>query len=960
MHVNGLIRRSAPWLFAALAVAAGSGPASGQTEDEVRRALEPVSRLRVGGRFEQAVAEAERSVRAFEGRYGRGNAGTMTLVNELGLCHFEAGNLAQAELLFLEARDRNEKLFGADSVAVGGACNNLGLIYQERGQLDKALGQFLRAEAICLGSREFGENHPNTAQVRSNLGLIYRLLGQPAKGAPLSRKALAAQRAALPPGHPNLIRTMNYLALQLADMRQAEAAEPLFREALGLCEEKLPLDHPVAVMTLNNAALFYADNNQPAKAGELYRRALELSLKRNGENHLTTAKCLTNLGDHYLGLREYDKAEPALRRAVAVFEAKAGADHPDTAAALRKLAALHRAAGRPEQAEPLYTRALEIYRARLGKDHPTTAAAAAQYAGLLAGRGRAADAARTLDRALRGLRRYTAEVLPALADGAQMGFLARDYDPHLRLGLALALAHPLGDENRLRLASWLLNGKGVATEALAERAALARDADSPAARKTLAELEDVRRQMARLTNANSEREDSARFTELKDREKRLAASLAGFDTRQKRDDPWYDIDDLRQRLPEAAVFIDLARAPARDLRSGKDGPAHYLAVLTFRSADTQVVDLGDAGRIDDAVQDVREQFGYAAGAVRDRGERPAERAVKEPLAALSRLILDPLRGHIGPKEQWVVSPDGALWLVPWAALPLDAQTYAVERHRISYVVSGRDLLLSPLRLDRKATEPLVVADPDFDLGVPGAPPGGGRGEPAPAAGRGLSRDFKLGPVPRLPGTAAEAEAIVPDLEKLAGARPRVLTDKQATAAAVRAARGPRVLVLSTHGFFLEAERAAGAGGAGAARENPLLRCGLLLAGCNRLADGRPGGETGVLTGLEVVGCDLRGTGLVVLSACETGLGDVRTGEGVAGLRQAFQIAGAESVVASLWKVPDRSTARLMAEFFRNLAAGRGRADALRDAQLAVIRERREQSNAAHPYFWAAFTLTGRE
>jgi CHAT domain-containing protein len=204
----------------------------------------------------------------------------------------------------------------------------------------------------------------------------------------------------------------------------------------------------------------------------------------------------------------------------------------------------------------------------------------------------------------------------------------------------------------------------------------------------------------------------------------------------------------------------------------------------------------------------------------------------------------------------------------------------------------------------------------------------------------------------VPGTGIEAKRIENGLTGYARQAPRVYLDKEALEGVVKAARGPSVLVLSTHAFYRPGPAALGLW------DDPLLRCGLLLAGCN---NARPNGDSheGVLTGLEVLGMDLRGTGLVVLSGDETGLGDARAGEGVAGLRQAFHAAGAESVVGSLWQVNDRATAKLMEVFFAGLAKGKDKAAALREAQLRLIEERREDSAAAHPFFWAAFTVTGR-
>ena len=265
---------------------------------------------------------------------------------------------------------------------------------------------------------------------------------------------------------------------------------------------------------------------------------------------------------------------------------------------------------------------------------------------------------------------------------------------------------------------------------------------------------------------------------------------------------------------------------------------------------------------------------------------------------------------------------------------------------------------------------MLLGDPDYDLkrgaGVESQDEGSQEGP--------RSNDLRVGKWSPLPGTRKEAEAVVKALD---GARVRLRLGADAREDSVKAANAPRVLHLATHGFFLEDQEWQDEGASHAARgfsapetsliprplpvgiENPLLRSGLVFAGANQMSRALPEGEDdGIFTALEATGLNLQGTDLVVLSACETGVGETRRGEGVFGLRRAFQLAGARTVVMSLWSVPDEETATLMGDFYERMASGEGKSRALQDAMLAQMRSRREEHGAAHPFYWGAFVSVG--
>ena len=516
-------------------------------------------------------------------------------------------------------------------------------------------------------------------------------------------------------------------------------------------------------------------------------------------------------------------------------------------------------------------------------------------------------------------------------------------------------------------------------EMLANR--VAQLGDYPAARKYYEQALAIQRDSWRR-----------QIADLEAKERQSARQLTSSGANIKAGDPWIAIDDLRAMLPVDDLLVDIARFYVSNFQAkGKEpeiGPAHYAAWLIppAGKGEIQIVDLGDAEAIDRLVAAVRQGLDEAPRKIQDAGAAEAERAIQKPLRDLAVAVLDPIVAKAGDAKRLLLSPDGALWLAPFAALPMADGKYAIEKYQIDYLVSGRELLGQPGGGNAKITvnKPVIVANPDFDL-APAEALAETRavlaehsGLPTdPLAMRATGESLAtVGKVRRLTGTAEVADEVRPHLVPLRGAaEPAVFTDKRALEGVVKAVKSPRVLMLSTHGFFLpdqvvkHDERLEMIGEhrgpvltvEGKPLENPLLRCGLLLAvACNR-RDEATTDDDGVLTGIEIVGTDLRGTELVVLSACDTGLGDIHNGEGVAGLRQAFQLAGARFVLSTLWSISDQKTVPIMTGFFQNLAAGDAHGAALRKSQLALIQSLRKEFAAAAQtvLYWAAFTLTGQ-
>lgn len=331
---------------------------------------------------------------------------------------------------------------------------------------------------------------------------------------------------------------------------------------------------------------------------------------------------------------------------------------------------------------------------------------------------------------------------------------------------------------------------------------------------------------------------------------------------------------------------------------------------------------------------------------------------------LYNLVFAPLQSTIDGGHDLLIAPDGQLCLLPFEILPRPDSSFVIENYGVSYLSSGRDLFKydDPPPYSNQA---LVIADPDFDLSLASVVNQVDRDpfeNDLNPGDHSLSRGAKAClPVVfnRLLYSRREAKLITRSLMEKGNLTVTAYYGPEALEEVLKnLGDSPRVLHLATHGFFCEdidksRDRLF---------ENPLLRSGLALAGANNLNvdsnTNRDQVEDGILTAFEVSGLNLGGTELVVVSACEAGVGDIRNGEGVFGLRRAMQLAGVRSVLMSLWKIPDRETRILMENFYNHWLDKVSKKTALRRAILKVIETCREKYGVAYPYFWGGFVLIG--
>ena len=863
--------------------------------------------------FGDAEAYYRRHLKVSQEAYGANSAEAGESLYLLGGLVLAQGRFLEADSLYARCLAVRRRILGKEHPKVANTLDQLGLSAYDQGRFADAEDYATRALSIL--ERVSSSDRTDLIMALNNLARTLDAQRRYARAEETYERALSLSQAAFGPDHLYVASELTNLGILCWRQHKNTEAESHYRAALDIYSRKLDSQDPTLAYVLRALGAVCEEQNRFADAEQFHRRALAVDSAAFGLNHPQTAVDLSNMGTFYLRVKNLPLAERYLERAVAVLEQTTGPNHPDLASLLSNLSCVYQEEERWDEAQSLERRAYVIRRRNFRDGFDVLSEEnALLYSGLMR-----EEAARMVSLLLR-----------------QGGPTVRD---------------------RKEIAGIILATKGQVSDGMFIRHRFYSEQSDLSLQPYVDSLNDVRTRLAELMVRGVEdsdpadyRAEIARATLTKNR---LESDLARRSASVRRDNELWelDVEQVANTLPPRSALIEFYRYEhdTGDERTEE----RYLAVAMTPAGGIYLFPLGNAGVVDSAAAGFQSHFQSPESATQD--------AYREVNDALYPLIWEPLEVVAGAAETVFIAPDGALNGVSFAALMDKNGRYLIEKYAIHYLMSGRDVLrLAGGEEAAPGQGFLAFGDPDFDHSVAPRPREGSKsyGGKAPAAAyarRGIpaipAEKGRLR-VSRLSATRREVETAAESWQRGNAGPVKVFLGAEAGEESFKQeCSGWRVIHVATHGFYRRDSTTAATAG------NPLLRSGLLLAGANMHGSkGKRPHDDGFLTAEEVAQLNLTGTGLVVLSACVTGLGDVETGEGVYGLRRAFQIAGARTILCTLWPVPDQATAELMSDLYS--VPGRAIPDMMRDLALRHLGELRRSGRSDHPKSWAAFIALG--
>lgn len=830
---------------------------------------------------------------------------------EVGEMMYASGKYKPAEANFFLAKTVYESEGLTNTTQYARIIANLGLLYHITARYN--LAEEFTKKSLEARLTLLGDTSRIYAASVNNLGVLYKEMGRYTESEQQLNKAIVINKNSVGTQSVPYALTLNNLAMLYEEVGRFQEAEKLLKEALAVAGNSMKEKSTNYVRMMINLAQLYFDMNRYADAETIYLNALKIKEQKLGTTHPDYAHILNRLAALYIVMGKHDKVEDLYKKSISVYEKKFGITHPSYAESVYGLGEFYRIKGRNTEALDLLTKAMTIRKTALGEDHPDYIVSIESVGLTYWQLGKQTEATQNLRLSMTKYMKEIHTYFAPMSEVEKGRFWDKIRPAFLRF-YSYAVVAGVNDPTLLQdMYNYQLSTKAMllsSSNKVKKQILSSGDVELIKLYKEWLDMKDelghyYSMSKTELTEQKINVDSIERATN--EREKTLSTRSALFSTGYAEKAVAWDNVKATLLADEAAIEV----IQFHNFNKVFSDTVKYAAlILTADKATPVLVLLNDGAHLE------KRYYNYYRNSIRNKSK---------DLKSYDQ-FWSKIDAQLTGKKTLYVSLDGIYNQINLNTLLLPTGKFLIDLKNIITVTNTRDVIeLKQTKISTAPGTAVLLGNPTYGT---------------------------KGKIDALPGTKVEIDGVKAQLVAKAN-KVTTYTGINATEENIEAIKSPKLLHIATHGFFMpEVDSTAGAKVYGIettrSRENPLLRSGLLMAGAENAMDGTS--ENGILFAYEVANMLLDNTELVVMSACETGLGDVKNGEGVYGLQRAFQVAGVKTIIMSLWKVNDSATQLLMNSFYKNYLLTGNKQKAFRAAQLEL------RAKFPEPYFWGAFVI----
>lgn len=875
-------------------------------------------------------------------------------ISKIALLNDEMSQYTIALARFRKAMDITEAAFGKNNMQYLWCLNGKSEMLYRLGQYEASLDNCKEILAICDNNKEM--KFSSLPLFLSNTATTYIKMGEYSKALPLLQEALKVEES-LDEKDPVSSTYFNFhLASLYIQIGQYDEALGVIRQSLYMMEVHHRTYDRVYSRLLMNMSVLCQKKNLYDSAIVYCSKAVKLSQTILGSNHRDYLNNLDELALLYMQSKQYVAAKKTLQQLLGKRKNLLTAAHPEYAKTLYSMSLLYDAIGRYDSASVLLRQSLEIQKKSLGERHPDYIKSLSSFALMQARAGKPTAAAQMLIRSNKATADHIKQTNASLSEAEKLNMVEENILQFSYLPSIAANAKSVDNVMLQQMYNDELFLKGLVLQEQRNVFATIKGSNDTATlhlyeqwrfnkaiigKQILLPLKKQRNDLVAIMQETKELEQQLSASSYVFRNQQLNENITATKVSSKLNHNEAAIEFIRYRLFKTKWTNEYMYAALLIL------PADSIPKFIFLCSEHQLMDV----------------------LVTENNSKNTIQILYNPqlphIAQLSNLIWKPLKKYIAGITTVYFAPAGMLNRIAFQAL-ITNDKLVIEQFRLIQVLSTRSVV-NPEAISPQPASTQAWGDIDYNAPLHEKNARTIHEDTAATAQNARSffgftntgeKYFRNKIWAPLPGTKDEIHTLQ-ILFSSAQLPMQNISGEQATEEKFKAMDGhsPVLLHIATHGFFLpyagnKIKNADSGEALIMQQQNPMFRSGLILAGANAAWIGNnplPGMEDGILTAYEIAQMNFTGTDLVVLSACETALGDLQSGEGVLGLQRAFKMAGVKQMILSLWKVPDKETTELMTAFYKKWLSGLPPRMALHDAQTAM-------KNKYAPFYWAAFVL----